>query len=62
MTRKPTVETVKLTDPTTQNMARMMTKGPRFFLVKNSQKYEKATGMEPPTLRGGEGRGGLIEQ
>ena len=32
----------------------MMTNGPRLFREKNSQKYEKATGKDPPTLRGGE--------
>ena len=32
----------------------MMTNGPRLFREKNSQKYEKATGKDPPTLRGRE--------
>ena len=43
--------TAAKTEPNVQKPARMITNGPRFFLEKNSQKYEKATGREPPTLK-----------
>ena len=38
-------------EPRVQNEARTMTKGPREAREKNSEKYEKTTGNEPPTLR-----------